>query len=86
MLNHKLLISYGFVLNEYREGKFYELIVQEPTATLLSALGYGYDPEMIPEKVIFQIGDDFSGVRIAVDGNVWDVLIDGFEEVLKALW
>jgi len=86
MLNHKLLISYGFSLNEYREGKFYELTVQEPTTTLLCALGYAYDPEMVPEQVIIQIGDDFSGVRVMIDVNCWDFPTEGFEEVLKALW
>jgi len=85
MLNHESLIEEGFELNEYPEGKFYEITIEDPTSEILDALEYRYDPEMPPEYVILQTREDFSNTVVSIDGEVWDMTIDDLEKLLDIL-
>ena len=84
MLNHELLINKGFKLNEYPEGKFYELTIQNPTQELSDVLEYDYDPEM-QGQVIIQIKEDFLNTVVAIDGEVLDMSVEELEKALIIL-
>ena len=84
MLNHELLISKGFELNEYPEGKFYELVIDNPKTELLNILEYGYDEEA--NQIIFQMWENFTNIIVMIDGEVWDLSTEELIKVLNNLW
>jgi len=85
MLNHELLISKGFKLNEYLEGKYYELTIQNPNYQPLDILGVGYDPEFMPEQLILQTKEDFTNIIVMVEGEIWDLSAEELKEVLEVM-
>lgn len=85
MLNHELLISKGFKLNEYPEEKYYELVIEDPSEELLDIIKFQFDPELIPDQVIFQTKEDFLNTVVAIDGEVWDMSVEELEEILNKM-
>jgi hypothetical protein len=87
MLTHEKLINKGFELNEYKEGKYYELEETEETKIqkILMVADVDYNPESIDEKVILQTKEDFNNPLICVDCDVWELTEEEFESILDAL-
>ncbi len=87
MLTHELLINIGFKLNEYPEGKFYELVETEEIKVekILIAAKVDYDPTNIDEEVVLQMKEDFTNKLICVGGNVWELDDYEFKPIIKAL-
>jgi len=85
MLNHELLISKGFKLNDYSGLKLYELVVDNPKGDFLDLLEFDYDLETMPESVVIQFKEDFSDMIVAVDVDVWDFALEDLEKLLQVL-
>lgn len=87
MLSHEILISKGFELNEYPEGRYYEFETtkDEQIEKILTASKIGYDTSYLDEKVILQLREDFSNKVICVECNVWDLNSYEFDKILKEM-
>jgi len=86
-LTHGILINKGFSLNEYPEGKYYELVEKEESKVenILKVAQVDYDQSNIDEEVILQMKEDFSNKLICVSGNVWDLNDFEFQQIIEVL-
>jgi len=82
MLNHELLISKGFNLNKYPEGKYYEFSTKDD-GVISKILKDDYNE--MTDEVIIQMEENFSNKIMCVDGNVWELNDIEFEEILMEM-
>ena len=82
MLTHELLISKGFKLTEYPQGKYYEF-VSNKDEVITKILKDDYN-EMV-EEVVIQMKEDFTNKLICIHTNVWDLDDTEFENILKEM-
>lgn len=82
MLNHKLLISKGFELNNYPEGEYYELVTTDKDI-ISKILGIDYMGD--EEKLIIQMKKNYNKKIICIDCNIWDLSDKEFQNILELL-
>lgn len=82
MLSHELLVSKGFSLNEYPEGKYYEFSTTDDDV-ISNILDDEYMGD--EEKVILQLKENFSNKLICVDGNVWNLPDAELDKILDKM-
>jgi hypothetical protein len=80
MLNKEILIQKGFELNEYPEGRFFELCTTEENK-MVNILGDDYRGD--ENTVILQLKEDFTNKLLCVDCNVWNLTDAEFEQILN---
>lgn len=85
MFSHEQLTKKGLVLNEYPEGKFYELVINNPSMELLDACGHNYDGCCMPDKMIIQTRENLTEKKLMIECYLWDLSDDDFNSLLEVL-
>ena len=88
----ELLKSKGFVLNDYPEGKFWELTVEDDEVLKERICkNFKADIELFVdgvdiETLILQCAEDFTKCIFYYDCNPFDMEIDDFMKCVERLW
>jgi hypothetical protein len=82
MLSKELLLSKGFELNTYPQGKYFEFVTTD-TEVMEKILGEDYMGD--EESVILQLKEDFSNKILCEDTNIWDLTDEQFMDILEKL-